>query len=74
MYTFLINAGDRKFNDPISEYVPALANYASQSSGLTPLWDEITIGDLAGQMAGLSRDCETLKTSFVYFFRVLMLS
>lgn len=59
MYTWLINAGDRNFYDPISDHLPALSSLAAQSSDVSPLWDEITVGDLAGQMAGLSRDCET---------------
>lgn len=58
MYLLLIKDGDRSFNEPITKYLPALTEYASQSSQLVSPWDEVTIGDLAGQMAGLSRDCK----------------
>jgi CubicO group peptidase (beta-lactamase class C family) len=58
MYLWLINDGDRKFHDPISTYIPALKKYSEESTGFTTSWDEVTIGDLAGQMGGLSRDCK----------------
>ena len=54
----LINEGDRKFNDPITDYLPELSTYAAQSPNpVTPDFESITIGDLAGQMGGLVRDC-----------------
>jgi CubicO group peptidase (beta-lactamase class C family) len=58
VYLWLINDGDRKFNDPITDYLPALAEYAAESSTPTAVWEDVTVGDLAGQMAGLVRDCE----------------
>ena len=53
---FLIEDGDRHFNDPIAEHVPALLQAGSDWNLITPEWKDITIGDLAGQMAGLARD------------------
>ena len=61
VYTFLINARDAKFNDPITKYIPEL-HAASQVLNATenPLdhvqWEDVTIGQLASQMAGLGRD------------------
>ena len=57
MYMFQIAAeGDKYFNDPISKHVPALQQAKSTWNPITPEWDDITVGDLAGQMAGLARD------------------
>ncbi|KAK5172736.1 uncharacterized protein LTR77_002856 [Saxophila tyrrhenica] len=56
IYLWLLEDGDRHFNVPITDYLPTLTEYAAESSGLTSTWTDITIGDLAGQMAGLSRD------------------
>lgn len=56
MYMMLIADGDRHFNDPILEHVPELQKDDSGWNSITPDWSEITIGDLAGQMAGLERD------------------
>ena len=57
MYMFLIHDGDKHFNDPIADHVPALLQAADESwNPIAPNWTEITIGDLAGQMAGLARD------------------
>lgn len=63
MYTWLIQDGDRRFNHPVADYLPQLLKYSADSwNSVTPDWEEITIGDLAGQMAGLARDC---RQSFV---------
>lgn len=56
MYMMLISDGDRHFNDPIAEHIPALQKDGSNWNPITPDWNEITIGDLAGQMGGLLRD------------------
>lgn len=56
MYMFLVSDGDRHFNDPIAEHVPALLKAGPEWNTVTPEWNDITIGDLAGQMAGLARD------------------
>ncbi len=58
VYLLLINAGDKAFADAVTQYLPQLEQYAQAvDDRATSLWDGITIGDLAGQMAGLSRDC-----------------
>ncbi|KAI0150684.1 beta-lactamase/transpeptidase-like protein [Xylariaceae sp. FL1272] len=57
IYTFLINAGDKLWNEPITKYVPELANLANRSDPvLYTNWDDVTIGGLATQMTGIPRD------------------
>lgn len=63
VYNFLIAAGDVHFNQPITKYVPELANFAAQHKAAlqtnnidTVDWDEVTVGALASQMAGISRE------------------
>lgn len=62
VYLFLIHEGDEHFNDPVTKYIPQLATAAASNhtsrNGVTPNWNEITIGQLASQMSGLARDCE----------------
>ena len=58
MYLFLISEGDHRLSDPVTKYIPELQNAGhGRSDELIPNWSQITIGDLAGQMAGLARDC-----------------
>ncbi len=58
MYTWLITDGDRKFYEPLANYIPQLQNVKSSWNSLTPDWSDIYIGDLAGQMGGVARDCK----------------
>lgn len=63
IYTWLVQDGDAKWMDPITKYVPELAAAAAAGKDKTdPLdyvdWEDITIGALASQMAGIVRDCE----------------
>ncbi|KAK4152674.1 D-alanyl-D-alanine-carboxypeptidase/endopeptidase AmpH [Chaetomidium leptoderma] len=59
VYTWLAQDGDSKWNEPITKYVPELAE-AAQRAKADPVsnvpWDEVTIGALAGQMSGAIRD------------------
>jgi Beta-lactamase len=63
VWTFLTGAGDRYFNDPVTKYVPELkalapppgANAVYDSIDAVN-WDEVTLGNLASQMAGVERD------------------
>jgi CubicO group peptidase (beta-lactamase class C family) len=62
VYAFLIAAGDIYFNDPITKYVPELAALVANQSGnaLTKVaWGDITIGELASHMAGISNDSKS---------------
>lgn len=57
VYLFLIAAGDSAFNDPITKYVPEIAAYASTHSSESSVdWNAITVGALASQLSGISRD------------------
>jgi hypothetical protein len=74
VYLFLIREGDRYFNDPITKYIPELvaasASTSSESSnGQTPLWSDITIGQLASHMGGLAKDCKQ-RRSYILVFNV----
>lgn len=63
VYSFLIEVGDDHFNEPITKYVPELAN---RSSHVDPdivyddinnvKWEEVTLGELASHAAGIPRD------------------
>ncbi|KAI0817036.1 beta-lactamase/transpeptidase-like protein [Xylaria sp. FL0064] len=57
IYTFLINAGDRIWNEPITKYVPELQTLANRSDPVADTaWEKVTIGGLATQMTGIPRD------------------
>ena len=61
LYLFLVREGDIRFKDPITMYIPELAKAAASSAsqnGITPNWDEITVGQLASHMSGLFMDCK----------------
>ena len=59
VYLFLMSEGDTRWSDPVSKHLPQLLEYKANSwNPITPDWDQITIGDLAGQMGGLARDCK----------------
>ncbi|KAJ5232832.1 hypothetical protein N7468_005788 [Penicillium chermesinum] len=55
VYTFLIQAGDRHLNEPITDYVPELLEMGGHVH-LGPNWEEITLGELASHLSGISRD------------------
>ncbi len=62
VYTWLAQDGDKRWNDPITKYVPELAAVADRGRKdpvAHPQWDDITIGALAGQLGGIIRDCKT---------------
>ncbi|KAI1125594.1 beta-lactamase/transpeptidase-like protein [Nemania abortiva] len=57
VYQWLIADGDRKFNSPISDFIPQLLQYEKhQDDYPAPSWDEITVNDLAMFLAGIGRD------------------
>lgn len=61
VYTWLAQDGDSKWNEPITNYVPELAEAADRAKS-DPVanvpWGEVTIGSLAGQLSGAIRDCK----------------
>lgn len=63
VYAFLNTADDVNFNDPVTKWIPELRTAASSlPSTQNPVenvaWEDVTIGQLASQMAGIGRDSE----------------
>ncbi|KAI6366485.1 hypothetical protein MCOR25_005132 [Pyricularia grisea] len=63
VYTWLVEAGDKDWSTPITRFVPELAKIAKETADEVkrdPIrktnWDEITVGALASQLAGIIRD------------------
>ncbi|KAI0144405.1 beta-lactamase/transpeptidase-like protein [Xylariaceae sp. FL1272] len=61
MLTFLAEVGDAAWNEPITKFVPEIADMVANGSDYshsltTPDWGSITIGSLASQISGLMRD------------------
>jgi hypothetical protein len=58
IYLFMVEAGDQYFTRPITDFVPELAQAAldARDSVNATQWEDITIGALASQMAGIARD------------------
>ena len=65
--TFLAEAGDIHWNQPITKFLPELARYAGRSTSKNfdnlreTAWDDVTIGALAAQVSGIERDCKFLE-------------
>ncbi|KIX01720.1 uncharacterized protein Z518_09446 [Rhinocladiella mackenziei CBS 650.93] len=59
VYTLLAEAGMEHMHDPVTKWVPELAAMAGsygESTSQKVRWNEVTIGQLAGQLAGVKRD------------------
>jgi Beta-lactamase len=60
IYAILMELGDGHWNDPITRYVPELkqaqSNYSASSAIDSVQWEEVTLGELASHMAGITRD------------------
>ncbi|KAJ5682596.1 hypothetical protein N7462_005761 [Penicillium macrosclerotiorum] len=57
VWSLLLIQGDRIFNDPITKYLPALAKASIKDTIISHTqWDEVTVGQLASHMSGISRD------------------
>lgn len=76
VWSFLIEAGDQYFNDPITKYVPELSNLEASAGTNGSVvyddinavrWEDVTLGDLASQAAGIARDGKTrlARISFI---------
>lgn len=58
VYTFLITVGDTSFNEPITKFIPELAQYTAQNPAsnneidITD-WSSITIGSLTSHLGGI---------------------
>lgn len=61
IYTFLVEAGDVHWNEPVTSFVPELKSMADKATDdpvMNVDWGSITLGGLASQMAGITRDCK----------------
>lgn len=62
-YLFMVEAGPKYWNRPVTDFVPQLKQAAEECCasddpvGCTN-WDMITLGSLASHMAGVPRDCK----------------
>ncbi|CZR51197.1 uncharacterized protein PAC_01072 [Phialocephala subalpina] len=61
VYTFLIQAGDKKWNDLVTKYIPELLSAAEAlNSTANPIdhvsWEDVTLWELASHLAGIGRD------------------
>ena len=58
VYAFLARLGDNYWNEPITKYIPELAAAPFRDPIRDVNWASITLGSLAGQSSGLTRDCK----------------
>lgn len=62
-FALLLQEGTVIFDDPVTKYIPELANIAkAQGNGtFNPVcevnWKDVTVGALASHLAGIGRDC-----------------
>ncbi|KAI1271287.1 beta-lactamase/transpeptidase-like protein [Xylaria sp. FL0933] len=59
MLTFLAEAGDTHWNDPVTRYLPELELLAPKAQSdpvMSVDWNSVTLGALASHMAGIVRD------------------
>lgn len=61
VYSLLVSSGFAHFNEPITTYIPLLAQNATKQDILDQIqWSDITIGALASHLAGVPRDYAVL--------------
>jgi CubicO group peptidase (beta-lactamase class C family) len=56
VYTVLARLGDRYWNEPVTKYIPELANASVETDAPKVRWSEVALGALAGQLGGIARD------------------
>ncbi|KAK0641455.1 beta-lactamase/transpeptidase-like protein [Cercophora newfieldiana] len=56
VYAFLARLGDGYWNEPITKYIPELADAPVRDPIRDVNWAEVTLGSLAGQSSGITRD------------------
>lgn len=68
IYTFLVQVGDQHFSQPVTNYVPELANVMTNVPGDVlndVVWSDITLGDLASHLGGIGRDSKFLLSDLL---------
>jgi hypothetical protein len=72
VYTFLLELGDGYWDSPVTRYVPELAAAAANCTQKDPVthvqWKDVTLCELASQMAGVGRDCKLCRCFAMYVF------
>jgi CubicO group peptidase (beta-lactamase class C family) len=60
VYAFLRAAGEEHWGDSVTKWVPELANASQTLNDQSKYmdWNAITLGDLAGHLSGIARDCK----------------
>jgi len=62
----LTRDGDQIFDDPVTKYLPELSDSTREQDVIGHVrWDDVTVGQLASHMSGISRDCK-LDTEHEY--------
>ena len=59
VYTQLAELGDEVWSRSIVEFLPELRNVSTTNAIHAVQWEDVTLGSLAGHMAGIARDCMT---------------
>jgi hypothetical protein len=60
VWLFLIEAGEGHWHESVTQWVPELQTTPNASDGIGYVaWDDVTIGDLAGQISGLGGRCKS---------------
>jgi hypothetical protein len=55
----LTRDGDQIFDDPVTKYLPELVDSTREQGMIGHVrWDDVTVGQLASHMSGISRDCK----------------
>lgn len=60
VYTLLVKLGPSYWNEPIIKFIPELADAPTGNRAHRVQWSEVTLGALAGHMAGLPRNSMVL--------------
>lgn len=60
VYTMLSKLSYKYWHEPVAKYIPELANMQPQDVRDVD-WSEVTLGSLASQISGISRDCTTTR-------------
>jgi CubicO group peptidase (beta-lactamase class C family) len=61
VYTTLAELGDRHWDNPVTKYIPELAQLKVQNPVYDVDWSEVTLGALPSHMGGILRDCKRLS-------------
>lgn len=65
VYAHLLHNGLDHWEQPITNYVPELLDYARKFGNGSPVdnvnWEEVTVGALASQMSGIGANCKSFR-------------